>query len=69
MTEADESKSERLLRRKQAAKYVVETYSLPCSPKTLSDDSYPRAVEPYFRLYAEQVRLRQTRHAPWVLWQ
>ena len=28
-----------------------------------SDDSYPRAVEPYLRLYAEQVRLRQTRHA------
>ncbi|MEY9592286.1 hypothetical protein ABIA06_004577 [Bradyrhizobium yuanmingense] len=36
MTESDESKSERLLRRAQAAKYVVDTYNLPCSPKTLA---------------------------------
>ena len=27
---------ERHLRRKEAAKYVVETYNLPCSPKTLA---------------------------------
>lgn len=36
MTEPDESKSERLLRRAQAAKYVVDTYNVPCSPKTLA---------------------------------
>jgi hypothetical protein len=36
MTEADGSKSERLLRREQAAKYVVETYNLPCSPQDAS---------------------------------
>ena len=28
--------NERRLRRKEAAKYVVETYNLPCSPKTLA---------------------------------
>jgi hypothetical protein len=28
--------NERHLRRKEAAKYVVETYNLPCSPKTLA---------------------------------
>jgi hypothetical protein len=36
MTELGESKSERLLRRTQAAKYVVDTYNVPCSPKTLA---------------------------------
>ena len=36
MTETEESKSERLLRRAQAAKYVVDTYNVPCSPKTLA---------------------------------
>jgi len=28
--------NERHLRRKEAAKYVVDTYNLPCSPKTLA---------------------------------
>ena len=36
MTELDEIKVDRLLRRKQAAKYIVETYNVPCSPKTLA---------------------------------
>ena len=30
--------SERLLRRAEAAKYVVETYNVPCSPKTLGEN-------------------------------
>lgn len=31
-----EDAPERLLRRAQAAKYVVDTYNVPCSPKTLA---------------------------------
>ena len=29
-------KPDRLLRRTQAAKYVTDTYGIPCSPKTLA---------------------------------
>jgi hypothetical protein len=36
MTELDEIRTDRLLRRAQAAEYVVETYNFPCSPKTLA---------------------------------
>jgi hypothetical protein len=36
MTELDENQTDRLLRRSQAAKYVFETYNVPCSPKTLA---------------------------------
>ncbi len=36
MTELDEKKIDRLLRRAQAAEYIVETYNVPCSPKTLA---------------------------------
>ena len=36
MTELDEIKTDRLLRRAQAAEYIVETYNVPCSPKTLA---------------------------------
>ena len=50
MTEADGSKSERLLRREQAAKYVVETYNLPCSPKTLAKLACVCSEGPPFRL-------------------
>ena len=49
MTEAD-SKSERLLRREQAAKYVLETYNLPCSPKTLAKLACVSSEGPPFRL-------------------
>jgi hypothetical protein len=30
------AKLDRLLRRVEASKYVVETYNVPCSPKTLA---------------------------------
>src|SRR4051794_37218725 len=36
MNENSDTIPERLLRRAQAAKYVVETYNVPCSPKTLA---------------------------------
>ena len=36
MTEFHEIKTDRLLRRAQAAEYIVETYNVPCSPKTLA---------------------------------
>jgi hypothetical protein len=50
MTELDERKSERLLRREQAAKYVVETYNVPCSPKTLAKLACVSSEGPPFRL-------------------
>jgi hypothetical protein len=50
MTEPDESKLERLLRREQAAKYVVETYNVPCSPKTLAKLACVSSEGPPFRL-------------------
>ena len=36
MSEIDDRKPDRLLRRAEAARYVVETYNVPCSPKTLA---------------------------------
>ena len=36
ITSPNETTPERHLRRKDAAKYVVETYNVPCSPKTLA---------------------------------
>jgi len=36
MSATTSNHSERLLRRTEAAKYVVETYNVPCSPKTLA---------------------------------
>ena len=36
ITSPNETAPERHLRRKDAAKYVVETYNVPCSPKTLA---------------------------------
>jgi hypothetical protein len=34
--DADKTKSDRMLRRTEAARYVTETYGIPCSPKTLA---------------------------------
>lgn len=36
MTDLDDRQSNRLLRRSQAAKYIVDNYNIPCSPKTLA---------------------------------
>jgi hypothetical protein len=43
------SLDERHLRRKEAAKYVVETYNLPCSPKTLAKLACVSSEGPPFR--------------------
>jgi hypothetical protein len=45
-----ENKSDRLLRRAEAAKYVVETYNIPCSPKTLAKLACVSSDGPQFRL-------------------
>jgi hypothetical protein len=50
MSENPECKSERMLRRAEAAKYVVETYSVPCSPKTLAKLACVSSEGPPFRL-------------------
>jgi hypothetical protein len=42
--------SERHLRRKDAAKYVVDKYSIPCSPKTLAKIACISSEGPPFRL-------------------
>ena len=42
--------SDRLLRRAEAAKYVVETYNVPCSPKTLAKIACISSTGPPFRL-------------------
>jgi hypothetical protein len=36
ITQMNETVPERHLRRAEAAKYVVDTYNVPCSPKTLA---------------------------------
>jgi hypothetical protein len=41
---------ERLLRRTDAAKYVTDTYSIPCSPKTLAKLACISSEGPPFRL-------------------
>ena len=41
---------ERLLRRDEAAKYIVETYNIPCSPKTLAKHACVRSDGPAFRM-------------------
>jgi hypothetical protein len=47
--------AERLLRRSEAAQYVVETYNVPCSPKTLakcvSSEGPPFRLAGRFPLY------------------
>ena len=45
-----QSKPERHLRRNQAAKYVTETYNIPCSPKTLAKIACVGSDGPPFRL-------------------
>jgi hypothetical protein len=41
---------EQLLRRSQAAKYVEDTYNVPCSPKTLAKLACVSSSGPPFRL-------------------
>ena len=47
---AEVLKGERLLRRTQAAEYVVETYNIPCSPNTLAKLACVSSEGPPFRL-------------------
>lgn len=42
--------TERHLRRKEAAKYVTDTYNVPCSPKTLAKLACISSEGPPFRL-------------------
>jgi hypothetical protein len=44
------SKLDRLLRRTEAAKYVTDTYGVPCSPKTLAKIACISSDGPPFRL-------------------
>jgi hypothetical protein len=46
----DTAKTERLLRRTEAATYVTDTYGLPCSPKTLAKLACVSSDGPPFRL-------------------
>ena len=47
---SNETAPERHLRRSEAAKYVVETYNVPCSPKTLAKLACISSTGPPFRL-------------------
>jgi hypothetical protein len=42
--------NDRLLRRVEAAKYVTETYGVPCSPKTLAKLACLNSSGPPFRM-------------------
>ena len=42
--------TDRLLRRSEAAKYITETYGMPCSPKTLAKLACISSDGPPFRL-------------------
>lgn len=44
------TKSERMLRRKEAAEYVKNTYNMPCSPKSLAKYACVSSDGPPFRL-------------------
>ena len=46
----DAAKLDRLLRRTEAAKYVTNTYGIPCSPKTLAKLACVSSEGPPFRL-------------------
>ena len=46
----EQAPPERLLRRSEAAQYVVETYNVPCSPKTLAKLACVSSEGPPFRL-------------------
>jgi hypothetical protein len=41
---------ERLLRRSEAAKYIEETYGIPCAPKTLAKLACVSSEGPPFRM-------------------
>jgi hypothetical protein len=47
---SEQAKVERLFRRADAAKYVTDTYGLPCSPKTLAKLACVSSTGPPFRL-------------------
>jgi hypothetical protein len=47
--EREAAKLDRLLRRTEAAKYVTETYGIPCSPKTLAKLACVSSKGPPFR--------------------
>jgi hypothetical protein len=44
------AKLDRLLRRTEAAKYVTDTYGIPCSPKTLAKLACVSSEGPPFRM-------------------
>lgn len=44
------AKLERLLRRNEAAKYITDTFGLPCSPRTLAKLACVSSHGPPFRL-------------------
>lgn len=48
-TEQNISIEDRLLRRSEAAKYVTDTYNIPCSPKTLAKLACVSSEGPPFR--------------------
>jgi hypothetical protein len=47
---ANAADDERLLRRSEAARYVVKTHNVPCSPKTLAKLACISSSGPPFRL-------------------
>jgi hypothetical protein len=49
LTQEDAAR-DRLLRRTEAAKYVTETYGIPCSPKTLAKLACVSSDGPPFRM-------------------
>jgi hypothetical protein len=49
-TQEDAAKHDRLLRRTEAAKYVTDTYGIPCSPKTLAKIACVSSEGPPFRM-------------------
>ena len=48
-SESEAHKPGRLLRRAEAAKYIVDTYNVPCSPKTLAKLACVSSDGPPFR--------------------
>lgn len=49
MSDTETTKLERHLRRSEAAKYVTDTYNIPCSPKTLAKLACVSSEGPPFR--------------------
>ena len=48
-SQEDAARPDRLLRRTEAAKYVTDTYGIPCSPKTLAKLACVSSDGPPFR--------------------